>query len=166
MPISIPDLSSTDPVGGGFEPVPDGWYTVRVDGASETTARTGTPGIALTLRIEEPVEHRDRLLWNTIWVTANSLGFVRQKLEAMGYKIPAGPFELHPNALVGRRVRVRTEQQPYVGSQGEAKTRVSVETYAPVPGDSFPSTPPAEDWREIVPPEHGGTAKPDDDIPF
>lgn len=163
MSIPVPNLSDT-PAAGGFEPVPDGWYSVRVDGASETIARTGTPGIALTLCIEEPAEHRSRLLWDTIWVSPNSLGFVRQKLEALGYPIPTGDFNLDPNALVGRRARVRTEQESYVGSQGEAKTRVSVKTYGVLGQGSFPAAPGTDDWRTMV--QAGQKADGGDAIPF
>jgi hypothetical protein len=158
MSIKVPDLSGTESV-GGFDPLPPGWYSIRVDGAQETKSRSETPGVELTMCVEDPREHANRLLWDTIWITQASLGFVKQKLEAMGYPIPQGGFDLDPNSLVGRRCRVRVDHETY-----EGKTRVKVKGYGAPDGGSFPSTPGADDWRTMV--QAGQDAKGADDIPF
>lgn len=140
-----------------FEPVPDGWYEVRVERAEETTASTGSPGVKVALIIEGG-DFDGRWIWDRIWFTPKSMAFSRDKLEAIGITIPDGKFRLNPSDLVGRRCAVRTKQEEYNG-----KLDAKVAAYDRRSG-SFPGG----DWRADMPeaPAAVGGGEQSDDIPF
>jgi hypothetical protein len=147
--INLDGVNAATP--GSYTVLPDGWYDVRVIAAQETvSSQKQTPGIELTLRVISD-NALGSTFKDTIWLSASptSLGFLRQKLEAMGYPVPAGEFTLNEQELVGRVVAVETKQR-----QGEKHVFMDVVAYDRSTSSSGPSMPvgpppaaPTEDWR-------------------
>lgn len=161
MPIHVPNLSDVTPAGGDYEPLPDGWYNVRVTDAEEVTARTGTPGIKVTMQVIDG-PHANRKIFDRIWVSEAGAGFLRQKLESMGMAIPASDFALDTGMLVGRRCAVKTSQRPYTKQDGSQAISADVAAYDKIAGADLPTGP---DWRDEMPTASGGGGG-DNDIPF
>lgn len=156
MPIHIPNLDGVNPAGEGFDPLPAGWYNVRVEDATEVKASTGTPGIKLDMAVLDG-PHAGRKIFDRIWISPAALSFVVQKLQAMGYPIPSGEFDLEPMELIGRRCAVKVEPRAYTKSDGTPGTSDDVKAYDAIAGADLVTSPGADPI---------GSASPDEDIPF
>lgn len=149
--------------GGG--PLPDGDYIVRIDKAVEIAGRTnGTPGIECTMVVLVG-DHKDRLVWDTMWITTKALGMVRHRLESAGVPIPHGEFVLEAQQLVGRRVQVTVRTEKYEAKDGSQKDRNVVKGWKPAPGSSG-NDPLAAPVGNDIPTPAPAAAVSDDDIPF
>lgn len=142
MPIHVPNLSGVDPAGSGFTPLPAGWYDIRVEDASEVTASTGTPGIKLEMSVTAG-PHAGHKIFDRMWISAAGLSFVVQRLQAMGYPIPEGEFELEPMELIGRRCSVKVEPRTYTKNDGSQGTADDVKAYDKIAGQDLPVAPAA-----------------------
>jgi hypothetical protein len=134
-----------------------GQHTVRVAEADDSKqSKNGYPQIILKLEaIEGPETGGTITDWITI--TPNSLGRVRQILEAFQYQIPAGDFQLAASHLVYRTARIVVREE--TGQDG--RTRSQVKAYEPSGSGA------AADNGIGSDPFAGTTAAPvDDSIPF
>jgi hypothetical protein len=156
MGLKIPNLSDVTPAGEGFDPLPAGWYNVRVENAEEVTASTGTPGIKMELAVTDG-PYTGRKIWDRMWISEAGAGFIVQKLQAMNYPIPQGEFDLDAIELIGRRCAVKVEPRTYTKSDGTQGTADDVKAYDKVAGPDLPVSP-------AVPAVGGGGV--DSDIPF
>lgn len=162
MPIQVPNLDGVSPAGGDFEPLEDGWYNVRVIEVEEVMASTGTPGMKVTLQVQDG-PHAQRKIFDRIWVSEAGAGFLRQKLESLGMKIPSGSFSLEPASLQGRRCAVKTTQRAYTKKDGSPGISNDVAAYDKIAGSDLPTGP---DWRDELPEGTAASTKSDDDLPF
>jgi hypothetical protein len=128
------------------EALPPGEHLVKITAAVETFSNSGTPGVKVTM-----TDQAGRLAWDRLWITDKALGILKAKLEAAGYPIPSGEFELVPAALVGRKVKVTVSTEEYGGRE-----RQRVDRWAEVPGQPAMQVPAAS-----VP-----ATRDDDSIPF
>lgn len=140
MALTIPPLDGVTPSSGDFTPLPDDWYNVRVENAEETVASTGTPGFKLELAVTDG-PYAGRKIFDRMWVSPAALGFVVDRLQAMGYPIPAGEFELDPIELIGRRCAVRVTTRTYQKNDGTQGSTNDVKAYDKVSGSDMPITP-------------------------
>ena len=138
--MSIPvNFNGVEPQEGGQggAPLPDGDYIVRIDKATEIQGRTnGTPGIECTMVVLVG-DHKNRLLWDTVWITPKTLGMVRHKLDVMGIPVTDGPFSIEPDHFLGRRVTATVRQETYE-HQGDTRTKNVVKGWQPAPSTGGP----------------------------
>lgn len=102
-----------------------GQHTVRVVEADDSkTSKNGHPQIVLKLEATEGPEAGGSITdWITI--TPNSLGRVRQILDALQYPIPGGQFQLNAAQLVGRAARIVVREE----ASQDGKMRSQVKAY-------------------------------------
>lgn len=112
-----------------YEVVPPGKYLAVVREAEKTVAGTGTPGFKLEFEIVGG-DYAGGSFRDRIYITQQAMPFVRQKLEALGVQIPAGPFRLTEQMLVGKRATLTVREEEYEGRDGPAKT-LRVKAYEP-----------------------------------
>lgn len=150
------NLDNVDAWAGGAILSP-GNHTVRVVEADDTkTSRNGHPQIVLKLEATDGPETGGTITdWITI--TPNSLGRVRQILEAFQYSIPSGQFQLNAGQLLNRTARIVVREEP--GNDG--KMRSQVKAYEPS-GTGVAHT----NGNGASPDPFAATAQTNDDIPF
>lgn len=133
--------------------LPPGRHRVRIDGADEGE-KNGHPVVELQMSAESGQLSgygcRD---W--IHITPNTLGRVKQFLEAVKVEIPQGDFEMPTSKLPGRQVCVLLKEEPKQDGSG---MRTVVAAY--MPADQASADVPGET------PAPASTGKRDDDIPF
>lgn len=121
--------------GEGFQPVPAGPYTVRVEKTEPTSSSTNKPMIRATLRIVGG-PHDGRMLFDQYTISAGSpkaLGFFFDNMAALG--LPREFFSSNPplpqvaQALVGRMANVQVGMKVYQGID-----RNEVKNYRPAQG--------------------------------
>ncbi len=127
--------------------LPPGWHDVRIESAEDGES-SGHPVIALQMSAVGG-EHVGYGIRDWVHVTPNTLGRVRQFLEAARVEIPSGDFELPTSKLRGCTVRVLVAEKP----KRDDPTRMQAEVKAYVPAEG-------------ATPASGGQAKSDQDIPF
>ena len=168
MPLDLDFTSAPEPGQGGGradfnDPLDPDWYTVRVREAEETDTSKVSPSFNLLFEIESGQDTGDkwrgRWIRDTIWATEKSMGWLREKLEAMGVDTSTGKLSLNANQLVGRRVAVLTRWQER--RNDPTKFEAKVRAYDKV-ADSGLHT----DWRDQVAAPAGSGGEQDDGIPF
>lgn len=99
-----------------------GTHTVRVIEADDSrTSKNGHPQIVLKLEATEGDEVGGTITdWLTI--TPNSLGRVRQILDAFQFPIPPGNFQLAGSQLINRAARIVVREE--MGSDGRMRSQV------------------------------------------
>lgn len=134
--------------------LPPGTHVCRIDNAAEGTSSGGHNQIELDLRCTTG-EFIDGTIKDWVVVTANSLGRVRQLLEAAGVVIPDGEFEFDVSQLNGKPVQIIVRQEPK--PNGDIVSRVK--GYEAVSGNGLAAngSPPAAAV---------GSAVKDSDVPF
>lgn len=152
MAIPIPqDLNQVDAwaVGGSLPP---GTYVCRISEVKEGQSSGGHPQIELELTCEDG-EQRGQTQRDWITVTPNTLGKVRQVLEAANVQLPAGPFQLDSSMLANKLVEIVVREE----RDNEGKPRNRVQGYKPATqaGSAGAVQPPAQ-----------AAGVPDDDLPF
>ena len=70
-------------VAGDLAPLPRGTYRCRLTGGELTTAKSGTPGFALTFSVDDG-EHKGRKLWHNVWLTPAALPLAKRDLGKIG----------------------------------------------------------------------------------
>lgn len=65
-------------------PLPVGTYVARVESAEFFSARSGTPGVKLTLVVAEPTEFAGRKLWHDLWLTPAAMPATKRDLLKIG----------------------------------------------------------------------------------
>jgi len=98
-----------------------GFYDARVIGAMLTTARSGSPGVLVTVEIEQPegVFRMD----GTIWMTEKAMRMARAQLKAIGFD-PDAHDDLGKigEIVAGRTCQVKIVQEEY---QGRTTTKIN-----------------------------------------
>ena len=87
-------------------------------------------------------------LWAITSLSASSLWNLRALLEAMGYEIPTGVFDLDLKDVVGLTLGVNVEHEKY---QGKEKAKITDYFYPEEPGDEEPEEPGDEEPEEPEP---------------
>jgi hypothetical protein len=121
-PMEIPALDSVEAWKGGAV-LPPGWHDIRVAEVSEGTSSGGHP------QAELKMENPEGSIRDWVTVTAESLGRVKQVLEAFGIEIPEGKFAMDWAQLAGcsARIFVAEEQK----NDGSGQMRSTVKAYEP-----------------------------------
>lgn len=115
------NLDNVDAWAGGAILSP-GNHTVRVTEADDSKfSRNGHPQIVLKLEATEGPEIGGTIS-DWIIITPNSLGRVRQILEAFQYPIPGGEFQLNAAQLVNRTARIVVREE--MGNDGRMRSQV------------------------------------------
>lgn len=117
--------------GEGFEPLPEGLYTVVCEKAELTTTKnTGNPMIKATFKVLDQ-QHKNRLVWENFVLTSTGLWKVKSFLDAAGSKVAQGDAVTEQdiaNAMKG--VTVVAYLEPTVGENGKASN--NIKNYRPV----------------------------------
>lgn len=124
--------------------LPPGEHLVKITAAVPTISNSGTEGLKVTF-----IDQQGRMAWDRVWITEKALGILRAKLEAAGYPIPSGEFDIEAGALVGQKVTIGLSEEEYGG-----RTRTRVDWWRAVPGQ------PAAVVKKTAAPTS------DDEIPF
>lgn len=95
--------------GGSF--LTPGSHNVKVIEADEKPASTGTPQFVLRMEAIDG-DQAGGTITDYVSVTPNSLGRVRQVLEAFGIVIPAGQFAFSADGLLGKRAKIVVREEP------------------------------------------------------
>lgn len=114
------DLTGVDAWEGGVLITAPFDGVVEVDSATEGQSSGGNPQGELELRAVEG-EQQGSTIRDWVVVTPNSLGKVKQVLEAFGVSNLDGEVEFDWSELVGKRCRIVVRDEAY---NGEWKTRV------------------------------------------
>ena len=118
------DLTGIDAWEGGVI-LPPGEYLVEVDDATEQTSSGGNPQIQLEMRAIGG-EQDGGTIRDWVTITPESLGRVKQVLNAMGVANLDGEIEFEAAELVGKRCRIVVRNELYDG-----KDRTKVKAYQP-----------------------------------
>lgn len=153
--IDIPDLDGTEAWKGGTG-LPPGRHRVAVAEASKAEARSGNPQLVLKLRAVSG-EYQGGQITDWITITEKTLGRVKQVLEALRRPIPAGPFRLPLDALVGAEAEIFIKSEPKQDGSGN---RNVVSAYTAADGAPAASNGAAPVAAGV------GASNHDDDIPF
>jgi len=95
--------------------VPDGDYAVKVKSVVlEDQKEKGTQYLKFSLAITEG-KHAGKTLRHTNSLQPQALFALRNTLEALGFPIPSGAFELDLEAMVGLEMAVAVENEEYNG---------------------------------------------------
>ena len=104
-------MKDSQSAGGGFAPLPEGDYDLKVLEASATTTSTGKPMFKLKNEVQSG-PHAKRLVWDNIVVSTDNptaLGFFFRKMKALGLDenfFATGPGDGQiTSALTGRSFR-------------------------------------------------------------
>lgn len=134
----IKDASSAG--GGGFEPLPDGIYDLKI--VEATTATTGKGKTMYKLKTEvQTGPHARRLVWDNLVVSPespNAMSFFFRKMKALG--LGHEFFATEPNdgqitsALVNRTFRGKLGTRTY-----NDKTSNEIQEYAPAANAGLPA---------------------------
>lgn len=104
--ISI-DLSETESSGV----LPEGDYVVEVVKIEQKEGQRA-PYLNWELKVTEG-KHKGKKVWNMTSLSAASLWNLRANLEALGYEIPTGAFDLDTEDLIGLEMGVSVEHETY-----------------------------------------------------
>lgn len=135
--------------------MPPGRHLCTLDQVAEGTSSGGHPQIEVTMVVAAGA-HIGCSARDWIVVTDNSLGRVRQFLEAAGVEINEGEFEIPFGALLGRKVTVLARQ----GHKPDGSEKLEIAAY--MSPDAAGADVPVDD----LPGEPVGAGARDDDIPF
>lgn len=105
---------------GGNGPPPPGEYMCRIDDAGEGYSSNNHPQIELSLSVATG-EFQGATLRDWVVVIPETLGKVRQLLEAAGMQIPQGEFQMSAHDLRGRSVQAVIREEDW---RGKKRTRV------------------------------------------
>lgn len=145
IPVDFTGVDAATP----YEAVPPGKYLAAVKSAEEATAKTGAPGVKLVLEVVGG-QYSGAEIRDALWFSGAALPFVKQRLEALGVKVPEGPMQLTVEMLIGKRATITCREEDYEGQNGPAKA-LRVKAYEPAVTPSGSG---------------GGASSRDDDIPF
>lgn len=151
----IPDLSGTEAWKGG-DTLPPGRHRVAVSEAKEDQARSGNLQLVLKLRAVGG-DYQGGTITDWITITANTLGRVKQVLQALGRPIPEGEFDLQPSSLIGAEAEIFIKTEPKQDGSGN---RNVVSAYTAADGAPAASNGAAPVAAGV------GASQHDDDIPF
>lgn len=119
--------------GGGI--LPPGKHNVVIADVDEGVSRNGHPQLELRLESLDP-SAAGAGIRDWIVVTANTLGRVRQLLEAVGIEIPDGEFDLPVAKLFDKRVTIYVVEEPKQSGDG---TRTTVSSYSKLEESDLPA---------------------------
>ena len=68
---------------GDMVVLPRGDYRCRVTDGELVTSKTGTPGYAVTFRVDDG-DHKGRKIWHTAWLTPAALPLAKRDLAKLG----------------------------------------------------------------------------------
>jgi hypothetical protein len=105
--------------------LPPGEYLVEVDDATEETSGSGHPQIKFEMRAVGG-EQEGGTIRDWVTITAQSLGRVKQVLDALGVADLDTVVSFEPAELVGKRCRIVVRNEMY-----EGKERTKVKAYQP-----------------------------------
>jgi hypothetical protein len=100
--------------------LPPGWHNVQIISAEESQSSGGHPQIELDL---ESVSG-DGKIKDWIVVMAQTLGKVRQLIDAAGVDIQAGEWEFDPATLKGCAVSILVREEPKYGDPSTMVNKV------------------------------------------
>jgi hypothetical protein len=112
--IQVP--KSLDEVKSGFDPLPEGTYRVRATEAKVKTSGKGNPYVAFTFQVvdNETASFNNRKLFHNSTITEETLGFLKQVLEALGTPWDAEGFDtddvIGNECIVGVKIQPRSDQ--------------------------------------------------------
>ncbi|SRR5881394_2385218 len=113
MQIQLP--KNLDEVKAGFDPLPEGTYKVRATKADLKTSAKGNPYLAITFTVIEndAAEYNNRKLFHNVTITDETMGFVKEVLEALGTPWDGNSFDTEDvignEALVSVKVQARAD---------------------------------------------------------
>ena len=150
-------MKDSQSAGGGFAPLPEGDYDLKVLEASATTTSTGKPMFKLKNEVQSG-PHAKRLVWDNIVVSTDNptaLGFFFRKMKALGLDenfFATGPGDGQiTSALTGRSFRGKISVRTWNGKdQNEIKEYYPVQG-APVAGGFTPGAPVAAPYAAPAP---------------
>lgn len=67
-----------------YQPIPAGEYYLRIEKASMDETKTGKEVIALQLRVEDHVDHEDRVIWKNFFTTPKAMPIFVRFLDTLG----------------------------------------------------------------------------------
>lgn len=136
-------------------PLPSGTYVARVESAEFFSARSGTPGVKVTLVVAEPAEFSGRRLWHDLWLTPPAMPATKRDLLKLGVTDLEQVGRPIPDRLVVEcRVALRRDDD---GTERNRITRFNLLRIEPPPPNPFaPSNGPDPDPANL----------PDDGVPF
>ena len=109
--IVLPDLTG----GGGFDPVPDGVYPVRVDACTPEVSQNGNPYLKFVYVITEG-DHNGRKVWDNLTIIAKTAWKQTQVFETLTRQpFRTGGLKINPKDLVGLECRAVIYQSEYNG---------------------------------------------------
>ena len=129
--------------------MPKGKYKAKLSSCEPITAKTGTPGVKLTLVVVEPVEHAGRKLWYDLWLTELAMPSTKRDLAKIGITyfehldlpVPDGIF-------VAVQVALRNDDD---GTERNKITRFDVDRKEQPPPNPFPPVPDADSSDQKIP---------------
>lgn len=154
--MKIPSMKGVESYSGGNR-LPLGWHEVRVTECKEDESND-KPFIQVTFEnnVGESLDKR-------LYVTEKSFGFLKPFLEAVGVNTD-NEFDLNPNGLVNRRLRVKVAMEP--SYKDPSKSYAAVVEYEPAgEGGTVASTDPGDPLAQFAG-ATAGSAPSEDDIPF
>lgn len=100
--------------------LPPGWHNVRIASSEEGQSSGGHPEIELEL---ESLLGEGRMK-DWLVVTSQSLGKVRQLIEAAGVQIKGGVWEFDPAVLTGAQVSILVRVEPKLSDPSQTVHKV------------------------------------------
>lgn len=131
--VNLKDVKAWEGEGAG--PTPNGSYHIAID---DVEIKEGPKGEYwnLTLLITEG-QFADRNLYAKMFFTPKSMGGLKQTLEALKVKIPAGDFDLKPAQLKNKTGHVLVRREEYLGEDDDGnevtKSRPEVKAWSALP---------------------------------
>ena len=136
----IIDFTDQPSYGGGYDPVPRGWYNCRVSDWELSEVKkeggkfpAGTPGTRWELTIESPEDFEGRKLWINHWHHATSVPFLKAFLQATGeFSDEELNGRLHPDDFreraMEKKIQVRAVIKPGTGGYDDTNEVKSVKS--------------------------------------
>lgn len=140
--------------GGGI--LPPGKHVCTITDAKQGESRNGHPQIELRAESVDP-QAAGAGIRDWVVITPNSMGRVKQLLEAAGISIPSGSFNFDPAQLEGKRVTLYVA----VGRKPDGSEKNEVTGYASPQESDLPA-----DTSGLPTGNGSGASRQDEDIPF
>ncbi len=117
--------------GRSKQPVPEGFYLVKVkEVEEETSAKSGQPYLKWTFEIVEPAKYKSKYLWYNTSLQPQALFNLRNLLEAMGMEVPDSIVNLNLDDYMDLELCVEVEIGSYEGKKkNEIVDLLTVEDY-------------------------------------